>query len=270
MTINGWNLRLEQTAPQHFPAVHRALNSRDISRTWRTRGRPVPSQDLETVIFDGVALSYTAMDQGGKPLALVQVVGYQPQDRFADLAVLRLIDTVDGSAVASAVLGLDQAFDHLDLRKIYFKTSDAASASIASAMSRFLVTEGVLQKHLWMGGEYVDVTITSLTKASFGELLRTTPLARSIEPAEGWRCLDGSPPPEAFDWAHFERLVASLPTDDNDNLIDLDSMALLEVMAALDDLAGHEVDIRAVTSLSGARELLELGHTIRQSNPGRE
>jgi hypothetical protein len=217
------------------------------------------------MIFDGVALSLTAVDQGGQPLALVQVVGHHSQDRYADLAVLRLAESTGGSAVAGAVLGLDQAFKHFDLRKIYFQTSDPASIAIASAISRFLVVEGILHDHLWIDGQYVDVTISSLTRESFRELLRTEPLARSIQPADGWFCLDGAAAATPTDWAHFESLVAALAEPEG-AVVHLDSMALLELLSALDDLAGHEIDVGALADLTTRDELLALGRSLYDSN----
>lgn len=169
-----------------YPGLHALLMRGDVSRSWRTRGRLIPTYEFEQFLSRGIAYSCAIVSSDSRIVGLVELFDLQQLDRHAQLAVAgsaSLIST--GLGMEALGLFIDECFVRFDLRKIYAHADESATARLQSGFGTWATVEGRLEEHLFVDGRYEDVTIIAISRSRFAECVRAVAQA----PPGGWKVL---------------------------------------------------------------------------------
>jgi hypothetical protein len=237
----------------------------------------VPSSQFERALFDGVVLSWTAFDNAAtpEPVALVQLFRVSPLDRHGEMLAASFTPTRPGLAGEAMLLACDEAFAQRDLRRLYFHLSDTSAEHFQATLGEYIEIEGVLREHALFDGRYEDVTIAVATRERFAAGIAERPPLAALS-LDSWRCLPASRErsssggdPVGASTAHqidalFDTLRAALGCAQPDELpatalltpVWEESLFSLEVLVAVEELAGHELEPSALASLETVGELL--------------
>jgi len=226
---------------------------------------PIAPSAFEQALLEGVSMSWTAhsIDED-EIVGVAQVLGYQPVDRLAELSVACFAPRA-GVAGEIVALAVDAAFRARDLRKLYFHLPEFAAHRFASTLSLYVEEEGQLQEFLWLDGRYQDVIVASIDRSDYYRMVSESPLAGMIDSDIAHRGYD--------DLAEFERLLDRLLSGRGDGPVSdvlADSLALIELLVALDDLAGRQIEVDALLALSTRQDLLAFAADVARpsSNDG--
>jgi hypothetical protein len=170
-----------------LPSLHDGLADRNITMYWRSRGRYIPSTNLERYLTDGVADSFVVAC-GQRSIGLVELLGYSPEDRRAEIAAVSWAHgALQGWVVEAVVAALDEWFVAFDLRTVSAFVATNSPSSIAKTLRKFFVHDGRLRDHLWIDGKFSDVDVFSMTRAELEHHLTNDERVRALSPH--WRLL---------------------------------------------------------------------------------
>ena len=171
--------------PSMYADLHSLLMVDDVSRSWRTRGRFVPTTEFEALLTRGVAFSCSIVTHQGRISGLVELFDLQQLDGHAQVAVAVGSEFISsGIGVEATALFLDEVFARFNLRKVYWHVM-AQDIDRLSSLGSVASTEGVLSDYAWADGDYHDVTIWSLTRAELAGALE----ALEYSQADEWKIL---------------------------------------------------------------------------------
>ena len=217
----------------------------------------MPTQDFERLLFHDVARLVVVVDTDDELVG--DRLPREPRGWATGTPSCRWPSSRrflgSGLIVQGAMLFVDECLASFDLRKIYLNLTEDSFARLGGALRQAAITEGVLRDHFQINGRRQDLVVAAITPASFVDGLRRSPLAqahvagrvdvpRPPRRPPSRRRSSRRPPP------HLEELdercaqgVGLEPGDLHDDLdlradLHLDSMAMLEVLCLLDDLAG--------------------------------
>ncbi len=276
----GTRVRLLEIDPSWYPQLHAGLTHPAVANTWRWRGRSVPIHDFERLLFHDVARLVVVVDLDDELVGVASLGNLEAGDGHAELSVAEFSRFLgSGLIVQGAMLFVDECLSSFDLRKIYLNLTEDSFARLGGALRQAAITEGVLRDHFRINGRRQDLVVAAITRASFAESLRRSPLAQAMSPT-GWTCLDDpaipsvggasgatSPRPlEELD-EHCAQAAGLEPGGLRDDLdlradLHLDSMAMLEMLCLLDDLAGREVPVDVLTATATVGDLRRLARHL--------
>ena len=276
----GTRVRLLEVDPSWYPQLHAGLTHPAVASTWRWRGRSVPTQDFERLLFHDVAKLVVVVDLDDQLVGLASLGNLEMGDGHAELSVAEFPRFLgSGLIVQGAMLFVDECLASFGLRKIYLNLTEDSFARLGGALRQAAVTEGVLRDHFQINGRRQDLLVAAITPASFVDSLRRSPLAQAMSP-NGWTCLDRPPAAVGGGPASPERpasvdeldrhcaQAAGLETGDLDDDLDLradlhlDSMTMLEVLCLLDDIAGRVVPVEVLTTTATFGDLRRLARHL--------
>jgi acyl carrier protein/RimJ/RimL family protein N-acetyltransferase len=275
----GSRVRLLEIDPTWYPQLHAGLTHPAVASTWRWRGRSVPSSDFERLLFHDVARLAVVVDAAERLVGVASLTNLETGDGHAELSVAELAPFLgSGLIVQGAMLFVDECFACFDLRKIYLNLTEDSATRLSGALRQAATTEGTLRDHFHINGRRQDLIVAAITPSSFAASLRSSAVARAMSPS-GWSCLDGSvtdpvngaparrpQTPDDLDrcWAQVLRLELGTFGDDLDLRTDLglDSMTMLELLCALDTIAGREVPLEVLNATATVGDLRRLGRQL--------
>jgi RimJ/RimL family protein N-acetyltransferase len=103
-----------------------------------------------------------------EPLGLVAITSPNFRDSFAYLSALAC-DEAQGSGLVTegVLLAINYAFCIWPFRKLYMEASDVSYQFFKSATTRYFVEEGRLKEHFFWNGEYIDLLILAIYRATW-------------------------------------------------------------------------------------------------------
>ncbi len=283
----GTRVRLLEMDPSWYPQVHAGLTHPAVAGTWRWRGRSVPFQDFERLLFHDVVRLVVVLDTDEQLVGIAALGNLESGDGHAELSVAEFPPFLgSGLIVQGAMLFVDECFATFPLRKIYLNLTDDSCGQLGGALRQAAITEGVLHDHFRINGRRQNLVVAAVTPSSFVDGLRASALVRAMSP-NGWISLGGPVPtpddesaqlrPESVD--ELDRRCADAvglePDDLRDDLdlrrdLHLDSMAMLELLCVLDALAGREVPFEVLTATFTVGDLRRLGQQLAGQRPADE
>jgi RimJ/RimL family protein N-acetyltransferase len=186
----GRHVSLFGLHPSLYGPLHAELTVPEVTQAWRSRGRFVPSYELERFLTQGIHRSAVAALRTDPRhiLGLLELLDYQPLERRGEISIATTLKFQgSGLMLEAAALFLDDCFASLRLEKIYSHLAEDSHVRLSSAFTEALSVEGTLRDYLFVGGRLQDVTIASLTRAQFALLVGDPALAGYSE--NGWRVL---------------------------------------------------------------------------------
>lgn len=265
----GAHVELLALAPHLYRPLHEALAVPEVADTWRPRGRLVPSYEWERFLLDGLHVGAVIRSASSHELVgLVELRDLQPVDQHAYLDAAAVPAHQGSGLVAEAVaLFLDEAFARGGLWKVYVLLGDDSRAATASALGDLLTVEAVLRGHVVLRGRRQDVTVASITADEFRDRLADRPDLAALAPS-GWRTVPSPPAGPGRPLAEvLARLVGpgagDLGPDTPLRSAPADSLAALELLAAVEDAAGRPVPDDLLSTVDTVGELVGWVEALR-------
>lgn len=213
-----------------LPVVHRGIVGSSANQTWRSRGVSLDPRRFADLLRSAHH-SAVGLNRDGAPIALYELLSLDVQDAHAEFSLVAFGDSSPVDVFLGAALFIEQCFGLVPIRQMYAFVS-AGGRLRSETLARFGMREcGVLPSHIFLCGEYRDLQIYCLTRSDLPKLLERA--LRSIDPSIARRAVD-------------EVVVGAIGVslDSLDARIDLeeaglDSLAIAEMIAALEDTSGH-------------------------------
>lgn len=264
----GRSIEIVPTTIDHYGPLHAGLNEYETSLGFRWRGEFISAARFEAALLEHVASSWTIrVVESGAIVGIVQILGVHATDRFGELVVAGFGANGATTVGEALLLALDEAFRRRDLRKLYVHLSERSLASFPSTMQRFVRVEGTLREHLWLEGRYQDVTIGVIDRDEFARHLARSPLRQIAQ--DDWYILghDLQREPLVSDIEQFQLLLDDIScgaAEPSTLLCEIltDSLAVVEILAALDVIGDREVALDAVLAMATVGELVEFAASI--------
>jgi acyl carrier protein len=256
---------IEATTTAHYAALHEGLNQPAVAHEFRWRGEHLPAEGFERALRDRAARTWSIVDGDGAVVGLVQLLGVNATDRFGEI-VLAVFPGAPSAGAGQALLALRESFRLHDLRKVYFHLGPGAARRFDVSLEAVGRHEGTLRDHLWVDGAYRDVVVASVYREDLDRHLTTTPDGRIV--------LAGVDRPGAADGdghvGPVERVLDAFgaePTDVRRRLDEVlgDSLAVAELLGALEEVAGRELDVEALLVLETIGDLVALRDAVAGS-----
>lgn len=174
----GRYVRLEVLEPPHYEQLWRLVRSESIR--WPLRGRPLSREGFVESLWRNTLVQYAILEkQSGGFLGVVGANDYAQHHGHAYLFIY--LDPAahgKGWPLEAVALLLNELFRRFPLYKVYGEVSDQMTM-LQSASGEFFDIDGILPGHYVIEGERCDMTIISITRARWEEILRPL-LMRSI------------------------------------------------------------------------------------------
>lgn len=182
-TLAGRSVILRPVMPRDYELIRIAELSDQLGPRWRHRGAtPAPEQHMQLVAQGALAQFMVVTLRHQKPLGLVTAYNPSFQDAHAYLAMAKFQpNDRSPTFLAGAVLFVEYVFRNWNFRKLYAETTDLNAAAFGSGIGRLLREEGRLKGHLFSNGEYVDLVVLALYRASWEE--RRDDFLRAVLPS---------------------------------------------------------------------------------------
>lgn len=213
-----------------LPVVHHLLVGSSANQTWRSRGASLDPRRFAELLRDAHH-SAVGLSAEGQPIALYELLSVDLQDGHAELSLAAFGSASPVDVFLGAALFIEQCFDLVPIRQLYAFVAEGGYLR-PEALDRFgMRHHGALPTHVFLGGRYRDLQIYCLRREDLAGLRD-----RAYRPIE----------PSALRVEIDEIILSSAGValgdlDDALSLDDahLDSLALAEVLAAIEDAVGH-------------------------------
>jgi acyl carrier protein len=213
-----------------MPLVHHLIVHSDANRTWRTRGAAVDPRRFAELLRDAHH-SAVELNREGEPVALYELLSMDAQDGHAELSVVTFGRATPADVFLGAALFIRQCFELTPIRQLYAFVSSGATIG-AEELGRFgMRSFGRLPEHVFLDGAYRDLHIYCLRREDLPALVDKA--TRPIEPSALLSSVD-----EVAIACTGERLT-DLAGDLRLMESGLDSLALAEILGAIEDVRGH-------------------------------
>jgi RimJ/RimL family protein N-acetyltransferase len=173
-SIRGKYCALQPVRPTSVNFLYELLLENLLGFAWRFRGA-TPTLDQFTAELQNDVFAHFLVVHNSEEFPLGEAVGYvggyslDVRNGHAHLMIaMRQSARMSPVAVDACMAFMEFAFSQWPLRKIYIDRP--ASIGRISAVERYCDQEGVLREHLFLGGEYVDQYLFSLTREAFRQL----------------------------------------------------------------------------------------------------
>jgi RimJ/RimL family protein N-acetyltransferase/acyl carrier protein len=276
----GTRVTLLEIEPSWYAPLHAGLIHPEVARTWRWRGQSVPVGDFERLLFQGVSRLTVVVDNDDHLVGVTSLGNVEGGDGHAELSVAEMPPFLgSGLILQGAMLFVDECLATMGLRKIYLNLTEDSANRLSSALQHAATIEGVLRDHFLINGRRQDMVVAAVTRSGFVEALERSATVRAMSPT-GWRCLDGVasgpggslPESDSSTIRELEQRTAAAlgldpdlgelgdPGDELDlrSDLNLDSMAMLELLCLLDEFAGREVPLGVLDAASSVGDLRRL------------
>jgi hypothetical protein len=172
-----------------LPRLHDGLSKPEFTAAWRSRGKYIPTTNLEKFLTDGVHDSLIVVGEGGRALGLVELMSYSPVDQRAEVSAVSWVHgLIRGRIAEGIVVSIDEWFWTLNLQTISCYTTDHARNQFGKSLDRYFSYDGKLRNHLLLNGHLQDVSIYSMTRDEFRHAVTTDARLQSFAPE--WRALE--------------------------------------------------------------------------------
>jgi acyl carrier protein/RimJ/RimL family protein N-acetyltransferase len=257
---------IEATTTAHYPGLHEGLNHPSVAQEFRWRGEHLAAESFERTLHDRATRSWTIVDGEGAVVGLVQLLGVNATDRFGELVLATFPHAPPSAAGQALLLALRESFRRHDLRKVYFHLSPGAARRFGASLEAIGRREGVLRDHLWVDGGYRDVVVASVYREDLDRHLHTTQDGRIVladgttDPGAAGGRGPGGPLERVLDVFGVDPADAERPLDQ----VLADSLVVAEVLGALEEVAGRELDVEAVLVLETVGDLVALRDAVAE------
>lgn len=156
-----------------LPALHSGLSDLSATKAWRSRGRYLPSFEIERYLTAGVERSLVVcLRRSGRPIGLVELADYQPIERRGHLSVVSWARGLQrGLVVEGIAMALDEWFATAGLDRVHTMSADGLMGSYRRAMDSFFTYDGRLRGYLSIDDHLHDVLLYSLARDEFVDRL---------------------------------------------------------------------------------------------------
>jgi RimJ/RimL family protein N-acetyltransferase len=165
----------------------RKLEATDLDRTWlwvndpeiaEKIGTPIPVSKSEQLRWfertdqanDKIVFALCLKD-GDIHIGNLSLDNIEPRHRTARLSIFIADRSHRRQSIGSRAIRLlvDYAFDHLNLNRVWCKTTAADVAVVRFYEKLGFAIEGVMRAHEIIEGQYVDKTILALLRSDYGQ-----------------------------------------------------------------------------------------------------
>lgn len=245
---SGREVALCDLRPDDHEWAYRLMADPSVTAWWRSRGRPPDPGEFHALLYGGVRHSAVAKC-GGRPIALLQLMGDERTDGHLDLSVLGASDAPAGMLPVAAAAYLRYAFATMNLHKVYLALA-APNLVHVGALAGVATLEGRLADHLAFGRERHDVLVHSVRAAQVDEYLRSL----GVDTTDSAPTASG---PTAADLVEWCRDRPHLDDPHGPPIVErLDSLDLAELLAILDGIAGRPLEPEALAGCVDTTELV--------------
>src|SRR3990167_7202903 len=162
-------IKLKVISSSDFPKLHEWKNDFDLCRLIKVHPLPVTFEDIErwflanysdkNQVLLGIYSNETNIITGIVRLMFIDWIS-----AISELGIFIGDKNSRGTGIGTEAMKqiIDYAFLSLNLRKIFLKVITDNLAAIKLYKSVGFNEEGVLKKHYWSDGKYVDVLVMSL------------------------------------------------------------------------------------------------------------
>lgn len=266
----GEHVELLALSPDLYEPLYRALMVPEVANTWRPRGQYVPLAGWERFLSEGMEFAAVARNpETHELIGLVELRDVEHTDGYGYVSAAASADAVGSGLIVEAVtIFIDEAFARSQLYKVYLLLSESSRAALQGTLAEMLDVEGVLRGHVMLLGQRQDVTVASITRERFAQRVSQIPLLRSLARDAGWRLAPDAGPQGGRAVRDVLAGVADacgVAFDSTTKLADLatDSLAVLELLTAVEDEIGREVTHDFILSMGTVDDLLRWVESAR-------
>jgi RimJ/RimL family protein N-acetyltransferase len=247
-TWQGRRVTLRPVASSDLRFVYRISLDPSIAFRWRYRGALPTEAEFTQSLFSGVLVQFVVSNKRtGDPLGLVTAYNANQREGWVYLgAVADPQHFRTGRVLEGVGLLIDYLFTLWPFRKIYIESMEFNLDQFRHASAEVLVEEGRLKNHVFYADRYWDLLILALYRDHWSSFRKSTG-SQSTDQALSLRTAGG--PPQSLDLEAFWTVVngeinfpsrGCVTIDADAKLEDLgfDSLAMLELVVLIDDLAG--------------------------------
>lgn len=163
-SLAGRHVRLAVPEPRHLQFLYQLLVDPAVGTRLGFRGGTPSPEAFELFLWEDVLIQFViASKLSGRPLGLVRAYHASMRDRTVYVSMLsspRFLST--GLVFEGVGLFVDHLFDVWKMRKVYAETPSHNAAQFSNAFD-YVTVEGVLRRHHYYAGEYVDLYLLSIS-----------------------------------------------------------------------------------------------------------
>ena len=169
--LKGKHLHLRTVERRDLEMLRHWRNSDEVGRFYQDRQQI--SQLQQEKWFDSLAFGsgghYFVIETDPGPVGVCNVKNIDPVHRVADYGIYFVPQSRPNPLlpVEAAILVLDHAFDHLNIRKIYGNILACNARSLSFNESLGFRQEGVLRQQIFHEGQYVDLVLVGVFADEF-------------------------------------------------------------------------------------------------------
>lgn len=161
--LHGHRVRLVPLTGAHQAEALDLFTRGENLNQFRFRGTTPSPESFVRLLWDRVLCQFAVAEEG-RMVALVSAFEADMRNRHVHVAVVSRPDAPPGVGLEGLALLIEHLFTEFDFRKIYAEVMEPNAAAFHSGLDRVVEVEGRLVDHEYMGGDYQDMLILSVTR----------------------------------------------------------------------------------------------------------
>jgi RimJ/RimL family protein N-acetyltransferase len=164
-------IRLRTIDDRDSAFLYALMTSPDAGGRVRFAGATPSPEKIAASLWDSVLAQFVVEDVSGhNPLGLVSITSPNFRDSYAYMSAVGLPEVQGSGLIAeAAMLGFNYGFVTWPFRKIYMEATETSYSAFKSGLGRLFSEEGRLREHSFWNGQYVDLLILAVYRATWAD-----------------------------------------------------------------------------------------------------
>lgn len=160
---NSRGISLRLPGPDDLEFMWRAEADEGRGSLWRTGGTTVGLDEFRTLIWANVLHQYLVVDAVDNRLGVVMSYDYNPWDGHVKAGLCSYSGNGTGAFIGFA-LAIEQIFNSVPVRRIYFEIPEGHADRFSGALSRLCTNMGSIRDYQFAEGRWTSLSVWSMER----------------------------------------------------------------------------------------------------------